>query len=398
MPVRVLLLSAEFGSGHQSAANAIAEACRSLSAECEAVVVQCHSPLLGLFSRAYLWQIKHVPALYRRLYHLPVGWPLRLLVVLVLGRPVRRIIATHQPDVIVGTHPFPAGAAVHLLNRSRWRRIPVVMALTDFAPHGFWIWPGVARYFCASPEAAAELVRRGADAGCVTVTGVPVRAALAEIATDAIVRRHTDRVPPAAPAPVRNPQAATAEPAPNPQAAPADGARRVLVMGGGLGLGPIADAVGALLSLPQAALQVTVICGRNGALQEQLTRRFGGDPRLTVMGFTDRVIDHMRTADVLVTKPGGITCAEALAVGLPMLLLDPLPGHEEENARYLVETGAARIAGERELAAAAGELLFTHPDRLAPMAEAARMAGQPAAARAIAGQVLHLAGWSSPAE
>nr|WP_245302975.1 glycosyltransferase [Symbiobacterium terraclitae] len=387
VPVRVLLLSAEFGSGHQAAANAIADACRSLSAECEAVVVQCQSPLLGLFSRAYLWQIKHVPALYRKLYHLPVGWPLRLLVVLVLGGPVRRIIKAHQPDVIVGTHPFPAGAAVHLLNRPGARRIPVVMALTDFAPHGFWIWKGVARYCCASPEAAAELVRRGADARCVTVTGVPVRASLAEIDTDSIVRRRTGGVPLAAPAEqARNPQ---------PVRAGSDTPRKVLVMGGGLGLGPIADAVGALLTLPHGALQVTVICGRNRALQEQLTRCFGGDPRLTVLGYTDRVIDHMCDADLLVTKPGGITCAEALALGLPMLLLDPLPGHEEENARYLVETGAARIAGGQELAAAAGELLFAHPDRLAPMAEAARLAGQPAAARAIAGQVMHLAGWST---
>lgn len=358
MPVRVLLLSAEFGSGHQSAANAIADACRALSPECEAVVVQCQSPLLGLFSRAYLWQIKHVPAAYRRLYHLPVGWPLRQLVVLVLGRPVRRIVAAHKPDVIVGTHPFPAGAAVRLMSRARLRRIPVVMALTDFAPHGFWIWPGVARYCCASAEAAAELVRRGADGQCVTVTGVPVRAALADVDPALSVRRRTGHV---------------------------------LVMGGGLGLGPIAAAVGALLSLPYAHLRVTVICGRNRALQEQLTRRFGTDPRLAVLGFTDRVIDHMCAADLLVTKPGGITCAEALALGLPMLLLPPLPGHEEENARYLVETGAARVAVDAELAAAVDELLFAHPDRLEPMAKAARLAGQPAAARAIAEQVMKLA-------
>jgi len=99
----------------------------------------------------------------------------------------------------------------------------------------------------------------------------------------------------------------------------------------------------------------------------------------------------MRAADLLVTKPGGITCAEALALGVPMLLLDPLPGHEEENARYLVETGAARVARGPALTAAASELLFARPDRLAAMAEAARQAGQPNAARMIAAEVLALA-------
>ena len=376
LPVRVLILSADFGSGHQAAAKAIADACRSLSADCEAIVVPSQSALLGLFARAYLWQIKHMPGLYRRLYQLPVSRPLRTLVILVLSKPVRRSIEKERPDVIVGTHPFPAGAAVCLLRRAR-RQVPVVMALTDFAPHGFWVWPGVARYCCASPAAAADLVRRGADAARVIVTGLPVRPHLAELI------RQSRREPSAGPG---GPNRHLAD-----QGSAANSPRRVLLMGGGLGLGPIPEAVGALLALPQAALRLTVICGRNEALKEEITRRFGGDPRLTVLGFTDAVIEYMRAADLLVTKPGGITCAEALALGVPMLLLDPLPGHEEENARYLVETGAARVARGPALTAAASELLFARPDRLAAMAEAARQAGQPNAARMIAAEVLALA-------
>lgn len=366
MPTRVLLLSAEFGSGHQAAAEAIAQACRTLSADCEAVVVQSRSPLLGLVVRAYLWQIRHTPGLYRRLYRLPPGRPLRWLVIRVLSGPVRRALEAHRPDVVVGTHPFPAGAALHLMRTSQRRQVPVVMALTDFAPHGFWIWPGVARYCAASPEAAGELVRRGAESGAVMATGIPVRTALLESA-----RR--------------------GDPAPAGAAGSASPLRRVLVIGGGLGLGPIAKAVDALLGLPRRELRVTVVCGRNEALLAQIGRRHGDDPRLTALGFTQDVHRHMAAADLLVTKPGGITCAEALALGVPMLLIDPLPGHEEENAAYLASTGAARVVGAAHLAEAAEELLFRRPERLRDMAAAARQAGSPAAALTIAAEVLALA-------
>lgn len=361
MPTRILLLSAEFGSGHLAAAEAVAAACRSLSADCETVVVQSRSPLLGLFARAYLWQIRHTPGLYRRLYRLPPGKPLRWLVIRVLRGPVRRALDQYNPDVVVGTHPFPAGAALHLMTHPRRRKVPVVMALTDFSPHGFWIWPGVARYCAASPEAAAQLVRRGAEADAVLATGIPVRTALAASFHTGSRGQSRSR------------------------------ARRVLVIGGGLGLGPIAAAVDALLSLPQPDLQVTVICGRNETLLSQIRRRHGGDPRLTALGFTDEIVDHMRAADLLVTKPGGITCAEALALGLPLLLIDPLPGHEEENAAYLAGTGAALVVGRNRVADAAHELLFRHPERLAAMAAAARRAGYPASALTIAAEVLTLA-------
>jgi len=359
VPVRILFLSAEFGSGHLAAANAIAAACRSQSPDCVPTVTQARGPVLALVSWAYLWQIRHLPSLYRKLYRLPVGWPVRGLVILGLSREVQSAIAAHHPDVIVGTHPFPAGVAAHL-NRRSHLPVPVVMALTDFAPHGFWLWQGVERYFAPSEEAAEELVAAGVDRRRITVTGVPIRPVFADI----------DRVRPLRPA--------------------GETARRVLVMGGGLGLGPIAEAVHALADLPQRDLRVTVVCGRNETLRRGLADRFGADPRLTLIGYTDNIIELMLQSDLLVTKPGGITCAEAMAVGLPLLLFDPLPGHEEENVHHLVQTGAARVAAAGAVGEAAAELLFAHPERLEQMAAAARAAGRPGAAHTIASEVLRL--------
>ncbi|MFZ5817732.1 MAG: MGDG synthase family glycosyltransferase [Bacillota bacterium] len=359
MSSRILLLSADFGSGHLAAAKAIAALCRDLNPACEAEPVQVRSPLLNLVSWGYLRLIDWAPSLYRRLYQMPVGSGLRTFVRLVLGRAVRREIRRLQPHVIVGTHPFPAGVAAWLRHTGQLE-VPVVMALTDFMPHGFWLHDGVDRYCVSSESAAAELVRMGVEPGRIAVTGVAIRPEFARAG-------HPTRE------------------------APGQGAdRRVLVMGGGLGLGPIVEAVRALAALPQPDLRVTVVCGSNRPLEHQLRDLFGADARIRVVGFTQQVADLMRESHLLVTKPGGITCSEAMALALPMLLLSPLPGHEEENAAFLVRTGAALITDEHRIGEQVTRLLFTPGDALSRMAQKARAAGQPRAAQAIANEILTL--------
>lgn len=357
--VRILLLSAEFGSGHLAAAEAIAAACRQRAADCEIEVVQAKSSLLALSLRAYLLQLAHFPSLYRRLYHLPVGWPMRLLLVLGTGQSVRRAISRYQPDLIVGTHPFPAGVAT-ILGKARGRRIPVVMALTDFLPHGFWVWPRAERYCVASEEAAAELMEFGVTPDRISITGVPIRPEFAGV-------DRLRRVQPEHPA-----------------------VRQVLVMGGGLGMGPIEEAVRSLTSLTHPHLRITVVCGRNRTLAQRIQQLFGSDARVQVIGYTDRIIEYMTQSDLLVTKPGGITCSEALALSLPMLLLKPVPGHEEENADYLVQTGAALITSEEQVGPLAAQLLFEQAGRLQAMTAAAQRVGHARAAEAIANEVLTL--------
>lgn len=93
--------------------------------------------------------------------------------------------------------------------------------------------------------------------------------------------------------------------------------RQVLVMGGGFGLGPITEAVRSLAMLPYRDLRITVICGGNALLQRELTDLFGCDSRIDILGFTDRIWELMSRSDLLVSKPGGITCSEALACRLP---------------------------------------------------------------------------------
>lgn len=351
MAPHILLLSAPFGSGHLQAARALADAFRTEAPDCETQVVDIHGLILEGVSSGYLSLTRHVPSAYRRLYHTSVNETTRKLVRTVLHRPVLEAIAGFQPTAVIATHPFPGAVAAHL-RRSGQLQATVAMAVTDFCPHPFWVEPGVDRYFVPSAPAAHRLLSLGVEPASIRVTGIPIRPDFAPCRPDG-------------------------------GAAP-----RVLVMGGSLGLGPIVEAVRSLLALPQRHLAVTVVTGTNEHLAEELRRLCGTDRRFEILGFTDQIPRLMAEAALLITKPGGVTCAEALACGVPMLLLQPLPGHEEENAAYLTGTGAAAAAVEESIGAQAAELLFDRPDKLARMKEAARLAGRPRAALDIARETL----------
>jgi processive 1,2-diacylglycerol beta-glucosyltransferase len=165
-------------------------------------------------------------------------------------------------------------------------------------------------------------------------------------------------------------------------------------MGGGAGVMPMAAIVAALEAL-ELPLEVVAVAGRNAALRGQLAALAGNlrHCRLTALGFVDNVDVLMAAADVLVSKPGGMTAAEALARGLPMVIFRPIPGVEEANTAFLTAGGAARRAETAAgLAAAVGGLLTTQAAELAAMRTAALALGRPGAAELAARLVLERLG------
>jgi processive 1,2-diacylglycerol beta-glucosyltransferase len=164
----------------------------------------------------------------------------------------------------------------------------------------------------------------------------------------------------------------------------------VLVMGGGLGIGPVEAAIEALgrVRTPVAA---AVIAGRNEALERRVRERAARSGiDVIVRGFVDNVHDYMHAADVLITKPGGLTTSEALAAELPMLLVKPLPGQEERNTRYLVERGAARLCRTTPELVERLERALADRDGIAAIAPGAAAVRRPDAAATIADRVLTL--------
>jgi processive 1,2-diacylglycerol beta-glucosyltransferase len=162
----------------------------------------------------------------------------------------------------------------------------------------------------------------------------------------------------------------------------------LLLMGGGAGLGGLSRVAEKLLSIP-GDFQLIALAGKNAAELAALQRlavRYPG--RLAPQGFTDRVERLMACADLVVTKPGGATSAECLAMGLPMIVNAPIPGQEEHNANYLLEQGAALKASDLSTLEYRVRHLLAHPERLQAMAARARALGRPHAAMQVLETVL----------
>ncbi|MBN1269494.1 MAG: hypothetical protein JXB04_07905, partial [Kiritimatiellae bacterium] len=230
------------------------------------------------------------------------------------------------------------------------RHLPLWGVVTDYVPHRFWVVRNRVTYMVPNEAAADRLFWLGVPRPEIRVHGIPVR-----------VRAGGER---------------------------AAGPPRVLVMGGSRGLGVRYKTVHHLDQSP-VEFTIDVISGMNKRLRRQLARGRGSFRHpIRVRGYVHDAAALMQRASLLLTKPGGATSAEAMALGLPMMIVRPLPGQEKGNTDVLVQAGAAiHLEHERDVAPMAGQLL-SKPDLLALMRERARAIGRPDAAIRIAQDIL----------
>ena len=368
----VLFLSASVGEGHTAAAQAVCSALgeRMPGAECE--VVDSYRYASNVFHRVasngYIGIVKLLPQLYKFAYDQAERatkisafktWLHRY-----TALNLRQFVSELRPDVVVCTHAFPCGVMAEY-KREFSDAPPVVGIVTDFVVHPFWIHRNIDRYAVATPDMRQTLVARGVAPVRVVVTGIPIDCRFAQ----ATSKRRARQIIGVAP-----------------------DATTLLLMGGGLGIGPLETALLAIDRLRHAA-QTVVVVGKNKSLERRLnevarTLRH----RVTIAGFVENVYDYMRAADVLVSKPGGLTSSEALVTELPIIMLRPLPGQEERNTRYLEECGVGiRVERSRDLAHALDALLAT-PLTLEKMRRNARALAHPDAARSVASLIEGLHG------
>jgi len=368
---RVAILHATAGSGHKRAAESLAEALAQFHPG--AVVREVDTLVFasrlyrGTYAATYNAMAARAPRLWGVLYHswaaAPVNRstaPVRLALDRLNLRRLVRVVERESPDAVICTHFLPVEALSPRRGGGRLR-VPLFCVITDFAAHPFWAFPHVDRYFVASAAVAGELAGHGVPPERIEVTGIPVDPKFARpVGRDAARERlGLDLARPA-----------------------------VLVMGGGSGVGPLADVATRLASL---ALQpvVIVVCGINRRLRAQieaLPETRSGSVR--AMGYTRDVDLLLEACDVMVGKAGGLTCSEALIKGTPHVIFKPTPGQEVRNARYLEAEGAAFHAdSEAEVEAAVGRLLADPGARAAMRANALRIAS-PHAAENIVRRVL----------
>ncbi len=363
---RLLILSVSAGAGHVRAAQAVEAAARAANPPLEPT----HIDLLTLVPREfrklygeqYIKMVDKLPQLWSYLYS-KSDRPSRDSLIGKLKRGIEKLntrkldaeIARLKPDVILCTHFLPA----ELLSRKKAKGKdlpPLWVQVTDFDVHALWVHPHVDHYCVASDEVAYRLADRGIPAGRITVTGIPVMPQFSAPLERAVCAAELGL----------NPEIFTA-----------------VMMAGGAGVGALDALAARLLELP-GNQQLVALAGKNAELLAKLKALAARHPgKLFPLGFTTTVERVMTAADLVITKPGGLSVSECLAKGRPMLLVSPIPGQEERNADYLLEAGAAVKAVDTATLEFKFARLLGDPARLRAMSEAAHRISRPQAAREV---------------
>lgn len=365
----VLILSSAIGSGHVRASAALSRGVGLVAPSRSCLTVDFPREVSPAVERAlraaYLESLKLWPAAYGRLYR-SSGGTHAATYQRYLGRPglrtLEHLVAESGARALVAPHFYGAGVLEAYKDRHPGAYCAAV--LTDYVPHALGVPPNLDLYVVADEAAAEAVAKLGVPEERVHPTGIPIDPAFEEPADATAVRRELLGVPDRDDLPV------------------------ALVMGGGLGSGTLGRVVGSLIEA-SPAMHLVVLCGSNGEARRRLTRLSERRHHpATFLGFTDRVRELMAASRVLVSKPGGLSCTEALAAGLPQVLYHPIPGNEEENAAAMVRYGAGVLMeNDREVLAETLKVL-TSPALRRRMVEAARAAHRPHSARRAAGLVL----------
>lgn len=380
MATRVLIISASIGSGHVAAARALESACheRGLEATHVDLLDYTTAPFRRLYRQAYFELVRSAPEfvdwLGRRLDR--PGSPqrsaqerLRARLVRLISYHLPRLIQRTRPEVILHTHFLAPEILSTRLSPEilrlggRERPIPQAVVVTDFFAHSFWMQPKVWRYFVATDEVAAHLAQSGVPPERVVVSGIPIDLRFAALPSRAEARARLGW-----------PQERDC----------------AVLLASGLS-GRALHALLAQLKGLRWPLELKLVLGRSANLLELAQRAVAeaeGLVRFEVVGYTGEMPAYMAAADLLIGKPGGLSCAEALAAGLPFALVQPYPIQEEANSGYLLEQGVAIRLEPLTVAAHKLRRLLEDATRRERMRAAALATAKPEAARTVVRQVL----------
>lgn len=359
--MRILIATVTAGAGHLQAASALEEAWRSLRPHDTVQKLDLLDLVPRLqrevYVKGYVKLVEHAPELWGLVFK-KTDNPKLVRKITKLRRAFAersnkkfvKHLKTFRPEAVLCTHYLPVEIMGHLKGTTDGWRPLTVCVVTDFEAHALWMDQAVDLYCVAAEETKSSLIARDAAAENVVVTGIPIAAKFSSRPEAQEVRRALG---------VR------------------DDLPTLLVLSGGFGMGPVAEILGALDKV-KVSLQTLVVAGRNEELRRKLA---AGDYRhpTRVLGFVANMHELMAVADLILTKPGGLTTSEALAMGKPLFILNPIPGQEAANSDFLLERGAAAKVNRVEDVPFRIEQLIGSK-KLTEMARAAKELGHPSAA------------------
>jgi processive 1,2-diacylglycerol beta-glucosyltransferase len=364
MGERILILSASVGAGHMRAAQAVEAALRELAPQATVqnidVLTMTNAAFRRVYGKAYLDLVNRAPHVLGFIYDMmdrPVkpkdpGDRLRLMVEKLNLTRFGKMIEQAHWDVVVNTHFLPAEIIASLRKKGKIAQRQMTVT-TDFETHRLWVNEPTEHYTTATAEGAVYLGSFGVPRERTSVTGIPIHP---------VFCHPMDRE-----SCLKSQGLAGDRPI-------------ILQLAGGFGVGPIAKLYQGLLAIDQP-LEIVVVAGKNESAKAGLEKLpVPTRHRTKVLGFTNQIHELMQVADVVMSKPGGLTTSEVLASGAAMAIVNPIPGQESRNSDYLLEQGAAiKINNAATLSMKMEELLGDRK-RLETIKANARRIGKPNAA------------------
>src|ERR1700747_3198060 len=363
MKKRVLIIATTAGTGHVRAGEALTNVFEEHPNVSEVV----HSDALDFtnklfrdfYSKLYARLIRNAPEFLGWWYkESDEPWKtdgMRLMLDRLNTGPLVKFIRQYNPHITVCTHFMPAGIISHLIAKNLLdAHLSIVVTDLDF--HAMWLSRMFHRYLVAIEETRVHLEELGLPKDRITVSGIPIDP---EFATpiDRVAARLDFGLHPTRPT--------------------------LLLSAGALGVGPAEFVVQRLKNL-RSRPQTIVVCGRSREAREKVMLQVGHDhENFKVFGYTGRMPELMKISELFIGKPGGLTTAEALTCGLPMVIVSPIPGQEERNSDHLLEDGVAVKCNEMTTVPYKIDSLLDNPERLNQMRNRAYALSRPDAARCI---------------
>jgi len=360
-----MVLSAAAATGHLRAADALVSAFEAKGVSARHVEVLRHTnPVFRkIYSDLYVELMTRGPDLLGWLYKTfdrPWQFQRRRLALDRLNTgPLLKLIRQENPDLALCTHFLPAEILLYL-RKKKILDIPVGVVVTDFDAHAMWLLQNVDWYFVACEETRVYLAALGIPPETIFVTGIPIdlKFGMEKHKGEARISLGLD------------PDKTT-----------------LLVSAGGYGVGPVESLVRAIDKV-QHPIQIVVICGRNKRLEDHLKSLSETQHPTKIIGFTAEMESWMAASDLLVGKAGGLTSSEALAQGLVLVIVNPIPGQEERNSDHFLEEGVGIRCNNLPALAYKIDTLLGDKERLSRMQQAVKRMARPNAASDVVSTVL----------
>lgn len=373
--LKILILHARVGNGHYKAAEVIRDKIEQLYPNATVYFedgLEESSKVANFIAiKGYTNILKYVPEMFGNMYSktdttdrnaLEVGYKL---INKYLTIKIKKMLRQIQPDVIFSTHFFVTRMCAYLKKKGK-TNAKLATLITDYAPHNMWVtdYSNIDKILVATEEVKNSCIKKyGVPEAKLQVTGIPVSDKFTQkMDREKILEEFdlNDNLP-----------------------------IFLFFPGGGLGVGNGAEILKDLLKCSEN-FQLVVVAGKNEKLKEEFEEIVKEDARnIRVLGFTNKVAELMYVSEAVISKPGGLTSTECLVSCKPMLIINVVPGQEEQNASYLCNNGAAIRVAEEELSEAL-ETLLKRPVRLEQMKDMCAILRQPNASEEIVDSLIKL--------